>query len=694
MRRYLPLLLFIGLVWTQDEYDGPIWYVSTTGSDVVGDGSEENPFATIQTAVNNVSNSDTVFIKSGIYVENIYWSMANNVSLIGAHMDSTIIDGGGVGIVIDNSDETSHPTEISNLTIQNGFTTGKGGGISLKMIGKLLLKNIKVDNNHAERGGGVYIEGEGSISLLSTVVHIEKSIISNNSANTYGGGVALSGDLISSIMLNVTIVNNSAIDGGGINSGSVGNYAVIANSIFWNNQPTNVDGMIFPYYSNIDIPAGDNNIFADPLFIDDDNDFHLSIDSPCIDSGTDFLVVELSGQMLPGAPPDTLINLDSMSYFGIGPDMGTYESNYIEDYSGPVWHVSTTGSDETGDGSEQNPYATVEKANQMVNYSYDEDYSSEANGYVGETVSDTILVHDGVYEINELNYGGYYSNLVTIIASLNGPNSTTLVAADNGGYIGVTEGSYDMSGFTLKNMDFMAFGSFISFKNCIVSETVHFSSGSCDNHCFVFEKTTFINNNTDNVGGYDLDIPFFKNSIILNNDGLLNYQGELGIDTESISYTLNDIELNSDGNISNLNPLFCDQNNGDYSLAENSPAVGAGEDGVNMGALGVGCDAINLSMGKDILLLQYALHQNYPNPFNPSTTLHYDLPNDEFVSITVYDMLGNVVNNLVHGNQSSGYRSVQWNATNNQGQPVSAGVYLYSIEAGDFRQTKKMILLK
>jgi len=53
-----------------------------------------------------------------------------------------------------------------------------------------------------------------------------------------------------------------------------------------------------------------------------------------------------------------------------------------------------------------------------------------------------------------------------------------------------------------------------------------------------------------------------------------------------------------------------------------------------------------------------------------------------------------VVNNLVSANQSSGYKSVQWNATNNQGQPVSAGVYMYTIEAGDFRQTKKMILLK
>ena len=90
----------------------------------------------------------------------------------------------------------------------------------------------------------------------------------------------------------------------------------------------------------------------------------------------------------------------------------------------------------------------------------------------------------------------------------------------------------------------------------------------------------------------------------------------------------------------------------------------------------------------------FTLHQNYPNPFNPITTLRYDLPEDSFVKVTVYDMLGNVINNLVNDNQNSGHRSVQWNATNNQGQPVSAGVYIYSIEAGDFRQEKRMILLK
>ena len=90
----------------------------------------------------------------------------------------------------------------------------------------------------------------------------------------------------------------------------------------------------------------------------------------------------------------------------------------------------------------------------------------------------------------------------------------------------------------------------------------------------------------------------------------------------------------------------------------------------------------------------FAIHQNYPNPFNPVTTLRYDLPEDGLVDITIYDMLGNVVSNLINTNQSSGYKSIQWDATNNQGQPVSAGVYLYKIQAGDFVDTKKMILLK
>ena len=91
---------------------------------------------------------------------------------------------------------------------------------------------------------------------------------------------------------------------------------------------------------------------------------------------------------------------------------------------------------------------------------------------------------------------------------------------------------------------------------------------------------------------------------------------------------------------------------------------------------------------------KFKLNQNYPNPFNPVTSLSYDLLEDSYVRITIYDMLGNVINQLVNEVQNSGFKSVQWNGTNNQGKPVSAGVYLYSIEAGNLRQIKKMVLLK
>ena len=88
------------------------------------------------------------------------------------------------------------------------------------------------------------------------------------------------------------------------------------------------------------------------------------------------------------------------------------------------------------------------------------------------------------------------------------------------------------------------------------------------------------------------------------------------------------------------------------------------------------------------------LHQNYPNPFNPVTTLSYDLSRDVLVSVSIYDINGNLVIDLIKEDQTAGHRSVQWNATNKVGQSVSAGVYLYSIEADGLIQTKKMILLK
>ena len=91
---------------------------------------------------------------------------------------------------------------------------------------------------------------------------------------------------------------------------------------------------------------------------------------------------------------------------------------------------------------------------------------------------------------------------------------------------------------------------------------------------------------------------------------------------------------------------------------------------------------------------RFTLHQNYPNPFNPVTNLDYDLPEDAMVNITVFDMMGKLVRTLVNDQQSAGYKTLQWNATSNSGQPISSGLYIYTIQAGEFSKTRKMILLK
>ena len=88
------------------------------------------------------------------------------------------------------------------------------------------------------------------------------------------------------------------------------------------------------------------------------------------------------------------------------------------------------------------------------------------------------------------------------------------------------------------------------------------------------------------------------------------------------------------------------------------------------------------------------MYNAYPNPFNPITTLGYDLSENVMVNITIYDIVGRQIKALLNSPQTAGYRSIQWNATNNAGQQVPAGLYLYTIQAGDFVQTRKMVLLK
>jgi hypothetical protein len=90
----------------------------------------------------------------------------------------------------------------------------------------------------------------------------------------------------------------------------------------------------------------------------------------------------------------------------------------------------------------------------------------------------------------------------------------------------------------------------------------------------------------------------------------------------------------------------------------------------------------------------YMLAQNYPNPFNPSTEIVFGLPKASFVNLTIFNVVGQEVTVLVNQRLSAGIHHVTWNGVDSSGKLVSSGVYLYRIQAGDFLQTKRMLMVK
>jgi len=107
-----------------------------------------------------------------------------------------------------------------------------------------------------------------------------------------------------------------------------------------------------------------------------------------------------------------------------------------------------------------------------------------------------------------------------------------------------------------------------------------------------------------------------------------------------------------------------------------------------------GPHAVEDEKGVTILPESFELDQNYPNPFNPNTEIKFALPRRSDVSIAIYNILGRKIKTLVNENLSAGYKSITWDGTNNQGHSVSTGIYFYRIQAGEFVDTKKMLLLK
>ena len=90
----------------------------------------------------------------------------------------------------------------------------------------------------------------------------------------------------------------------------------------------------------------------------------------------------------------------------------------------------------------------------------------------------------------------------------------------------------------------------------------------------------------------------------------------------------------------------------------------------------------------------FSLKQNYPNPFNPSTTITFDLSEDTDVKISIYDVTGQLIRELVNQFMTVGSKRINWDGKDDYGNLVSGSIYLYNLQTGDYSQTKKMVLMK
>jgi predicted outer membrane repeat protein len=524
-------------------YIGPVWHISTTGSDVWGNGSTQYPFATIQYGINVSSNTDTVLVQPDTYFENIDYN-GKNITVASlflttqdtAYISTTIIDGNSSGSVVTFNNGEDLTVILCGFTITNGSATC-GGGIYCSSSSPS-LQNVTISGNSASYGGGIYCQNNSSPSLENVTItgnasdsgggincqnnsspSLQNVTISGNSASDSGGGIRC---FFSSPSLdNVTISGNSAsIWGGGIYC-SMSN-PILINSILWNDSPEEIyinSGSLTATYSDIQGGfTGTDNIDSDPLFVNPGiGDYHLQSISPCIDAGD------------PASPldPDCTIA-----------DMGAYY--FHQQYNGPVWHISTTGSDLTGTGCEQNPFATIQ------------------HGINVASNTDTVLVHIGTY-VENINYNGKNITVGSLFLTTQDTTyiSSTTIDGNSIGRVVIFNSGEDstavLCGFTITNGS-AGFGGGIfcgesnpSLKNVTISGNsasgdFGYGAGICcwENSSPSLENVTISGNSANYGGGICCwySSPILQNVTISGNSasGTFGYGGGIYFYESSLSF--------------------------------------------------------------------------------------------------------------------------------------------------------------
>ena len=573
-------------------------------------------FSTIQTGLDTAGTGDTVLVASGTYFENIVWPATNGIKLIGENRETTIIDGDSLASVVRFSTEpVDSSTLIFGFTIQNGLPSHYGGGIYCYQSSPS-LKNVTIRNNSASySGGGIY--------CYQSYPSLKNVTIRNNSAGYSGGGIFCSESSLD--FTNVTICENSASGGGGIYC--IKSILNMENAAIFNNFAEEHGGGMYSYYSGLsltNVTVRENSadydgggIFCSESSLDFNNEFRCNIYSNVITNrgyGSDFFSNSFVEVVV-----DTFTVMNPTDYYATPIDIFFFDIlNSVENLINADLYVSVDGDDLNNTGtSVESPFKTIQHALERIHgdslnthriHLDSGVYSPSTNGEVfplkwsnfvnlsGSGEEETILDADGTAGVLKFEYvndilienltitGGYgVSSGGGIYCKYSSPDFMNMIIRDN-----YTCGSG--GGIYCKN-------SSPNLENLIImNNSANFAGGGV--FCFMFsspnlKNVTIANNSAVDTGGGILSnsnsVPNLVNCILWNDS-----PQEIYVSSNSeinMSYSNIQGDWEGDGNIG-FDPLFCDPENENYHLAENSPCIATGENGVNMGALGIGCESI------------------------------------------------------------------------------------------------------
>tara|TARA_B110000483_G_scaffold156147_1_gene185464 strand:- start:624 stop:2768 length:2145 start_codon:yes stop_codon:yes gene_type:complete len=693
--------------------------IANTGSDESGDGTFENPFLTIQKGVDVALSMDTVFVSNGIYEGGIIiYNKA--ISLIGESRDETKINQ-PISLpqisIFDSQDDT---VRVENFRIKRG-NSERGGGLSIARS-SVVINNVELSNNNSSNNGG-------AINAINSTMKVHNSLFFLNSSDSLGGSIysketfleldglevrnnsSLAGGAVGLDTLSKCIINNSQIFNNGANVGggiavfNGGKLTILNSDIYGNNAaggliPQHSDPDNFPLYGG---GGGLYQQFSDSLVILNSN-FEDNTTLPGIGGGlaiyysSDIVLenVNINGNESGGAGGGIcFLRSDNINYTS-----GMIRDNRSNSNSGGGIMMGT----ETFDASIIinatfnrlnfiNNYAQVGGGGLMLwsaevnvyNSTFSQNEANDNNGvdnWSGGGLSSHSMAEPNI--INSIFYDNYPNSLYHPSTTSSMSVKYSLLEEFHTGVENLVEidplfNDPENGDFTLQPNSPCIDAGISDFDDDGVNDVTDFLGSAPD-----LGSTEFM------VGP-----PLGFNSIVVDSAVILTWLQVTDLNLEFYKLERATDSLFSENVIERFIPEnFYTDEEIDWDIEyfyRVSAYLGYWTDHSETESIIL--EWLNLT-DKELVPGTYIVSQNYPNPFNPSTTLRYSMSKGELVNIAVYDMSGRLVKDLLNGYQNAGYNSIQWNATNNQGQSVSAGMYICIIKIGSYNTSKKMLLLK